>query len=441
MKKSFLFLFAIIATAVVMMAQAPQALNYQSVVRDAGGNPLASTAVQLRFTIHDGTPTGTSVYTETVSATSNQFGLVNTIIGGTASLSAVNWSTGGGKFLQVELSLNGGSTFTDMGTSQLLSVPYALNSGSVSGTINRVAKFTSASTIGNSQIFDDGSEVGIGTNAPSANLHVLGATDAEVIIEGATSSGRLLLDGPLGTYNTLQYYENGTYKGEIYHAPAATGDYIGIWQNGGDRLVVRDNKIGIGTSNPQMHFHSANDRGGAVLNAEFDQTNSGSGFCGIGLRNTDGTVSGFNIYATGSNAANFADMAGFGYSAVNASAFNVSSDRNVKKEIVDIQQNEYSNYLKQIRKIESATYRYNWEDNTTREFPHVGFIAQSLPNTVTVPMNAKPDGTSSEKIIGYNLSDMIGLTVIGVKAVDYKVQELEKVIEQLRNEIKELRNK
>lgn len=106
-------------------AQAPQVLNYQAVVRGANGNPVANnTPVQVRFTVHDGTATGTAVFTETVSATTNQFGLVSTGIGSVSSLSSVNWGNGA-KFLQVELSISGGS-FTDMGTSQLNSVPYAL---------------------------------------------------------------------------------------------------------------------------------------------------------------------------------------------------------------------------------------------------------------------------------------------------------------------------
>lgn len=132
MKKSILTLIAITVTVVSLIAQAPpQALNYQAVARDAGGNPIVSTGVQVRFTIHDGTPTGTTVYSETVSGTTNQFGLVNTSIGSGGNLSVVNWGSGP-KYLQVELSVSGGA-FNDMGTSQLLSVPYALYAGNGGG--------------------------------------------------------------------------------------------------------------------------------------------------------------------------------------------------------------------------------------------------------------------------------------------------------------------
>ncbi len=107
-------------------AQAPQLINYQAVVRNAAGQPVAAgTVVSLRFTIHDATGTGTAVFTETQTDTANQFGLVTAKIGRLNNLATVDWSNGL-KFLQVELDPTGGSNFTDMGTQQLLSVPYAL---------------------------------------------------------------------------------------------------------------------------------------------------------------------------------------------------------------------------------------------------------------------------------------------------------------------------
>ncbi len=111
---------------VIAVAQAPGKMNYQAVVRNASGQTVANgTAVKLRFTIHDGTAGGTTVYTEVISTTANQFGLVSTEIGTGGNLGVVNWG-GGAKFLQVETDISNSGTYTDMGTSQLLSVPYAL---------------------------------------------------------------------------------------------------------------------------------------------------------------------------------------------------------------------------------------------------------------------------------------------------------------------------
>ncbi|MFN8286875.1 MAG: tail fiber domain-containing protein [Chitinophagales bacterium] len=124
MKKSLLSFVLALAFGLAI-AQAPNQMNYQAVVRGTNGQPVANnTPVQLRFTIHDGSATGTSVYTETISTTANQFGLVSVAIGSTANLASVSWGSGS-KFLQVEANVNSAG-FNDMGTSQLISVPYAL---------------------------------------------------------------------------------------------------------------------------------------------------------------------------------------------------------------------------------------------------------------------------------------------------------------------------
>ena len=126
MKKNVLLSVLLLLLAVVSYAQAPQLLNYQAVVRNTTGQPVTSGNVKLRFSIHDGTSTGTVVFTEVQTLVPNQFGLVTASIGAVSNnLATVNWG-GGAKHLQVEVDIAGGSNFTDMGTTQLLSVPYAL---------------------------------------------------------------------------------------------------------------------------------------------------------------------------------------------------------------------------------------------------------------------------------------------------------------------------
>ena len=125
MKKLLPLLLAILA-GTFTFAQSPQGMNYQAVVRNTNGQPVtANTPVKLRFTIHDQTANGTAVYNETLNDTTNQFGLVDVVIGSAGNLSTVNWGNGA-KFLQVETEVNNAGTFTDMGTTQLMSVPYAL---------------------------------------------------------------------------------------------------------------------------------------------------------------------------------------------------------------------------------------------------------------------------------------------------------------------------
>lgn len=110
----------------------PQLMNYQAVVRDNTGAPVASgTSVKLEFTIHDGTPTGTIEFNETDNATANQFGLVTVAIGSSSSLTSVTWGSGP-KYMDVQVEIGSATSFTDMGTTQLLSVPYAFFAGNAS---------------------------------------------------------------------------------------------------------------------------------------------------------------------------------------------------------------------------------------------------------------------------------------------------------------------
>ena len=124
--KLLLITCCLLTISAFMKAQAPEKLNYQAIVRNASGQPVAGgTPVNVRFTLHDATATGSVVFVETVHDTANQFGLITARIGGNANLAAVNWGNGP-KYLQVETDVNNTGNFTDMGTSQLLSVPYAL---------------------------------------------------------------------------------------------------------------------------------------------------------------------------------------------------------------------------------------------------------------------------------------------------------------------------
>ena len=116
-------------------AQAPQGIPYQAVARDVSGNLITTQAIALRFSIHDGNAAGPVVYQETQNDTTNTLGLFSVNLGlGTpvsGTLASVNWGSGD-KFLQVELDPAGGTSFTDMGTTQLMSVPYALYAGNSS---------------------------------------------------------------------------------------------------------------------------------------------------------------------------------------------------------------------------------------------------------------------------------------------------------------------
>lgn len=117
----------------LLCAQVPQALEFQGVARGAGGNVLPSRPITLRLGILTGSASGTLAYQETQATVTSPFGLFTVQVGtGTpvaGTFAAVPWATAP-HFLKVELDTAGGSNFQLMGTSQLLSVPYALVAGS-----------------------------------------------------------------------------------------------------------------------------------------------------------------------------------------------------------------------------------------------------------------------------------------------------------------------
>ncbi len=123
-----------IATA--SMAQAPQKMSYQAVIRNSSNALVANQSVGMRISILQGSANGNAVYVETHNTTTNDNGLASIEIGSgtveSGTFSAINWAVGS-YFIKTETDPAGGTNYSIAGTSQLLSVPYALyaaNSGS-----------------------------------------------------------------------------------------------------------------------------------------------------------------------------------------------------------------------------------------------------------------------------------------------------------------------
>ncbi|OYU79101.1 MAG: hypothetical protein CFE23_15700 [Flavobacterium sp. BFFFF1] len=127
MKK--LLLLAALLISATTFAQVPQGISYQAIALNGSGNPVVSTNVGIRLSILDASATGTTLYTETQTKTTTAQGLFNLVIGqGTpvsGTFAGINWKTNS-KFLKVEMDIAGGSNYVLVGTTQLLSVPYAL---------------------------------------------------------------------------------------------------------------------------------------------------------------------------------------------------------------------------------------------------------------------------------------------------------------------------
>ena len=191
MKKLYTILAAVIITAGAF-AQPPQKMSYQCVIRNPAGNLIANQSVGMRISILQSSPLGTVVYQETYSPNpvTNSNGLVTVEIGGgipvTGTFSSINWAAGQ-YFLKTETDPTGGTTFTITGTSQLLSVPYALYASNAGSANETDPKWSGLPDL-TSQIGRTGN-VGIGTTNPTAPLHVAGIVR---IVDGSQGSNRVL---------------------------------------------------------------------------------------------------------------------------------------------------------------------------------------------------------------------------------------------------------
>jgi hypothetical protein len=129
MKKLFTIAAALILTSSIF-AQAPEKMSYQSVIRNASDLLVTNQLIGMQISILQGSVSGTSVYTETQTPTSNINGLVTLEIGTGTVVSGVfgsiNWGNGP-YFIKTETDPTGGSSYTITGTNQLMSVPYALH--------------------------------------------------------------------------------------------------------------------------------------------------------------------------------------------------------------------------------------------------------------------------------------------------------------------------
>lgn len=127
MKKIFTLLAAMLLIANIW-AQSPQKLSYQAIIRNTGGE-LITTQIGMKISILQGSSAGTLVFAETQAPTPNLNGLVTIVIGEgttvTGTIAEIDWSDGP-YFIKTETDPNGGTSYTIAGTSELLSVPYAL---------------------------------------------------------------------------------------------------------------------------------------------------------------------------------------------------------------------------------------------------------------------------------------------------------------------------
>ncbi len=138
MKKIIFVLITVFNFTSLTLGQAPERMKYQAVIRNTANMELINQTIGIEISILQGSELGTLVYTETFLPTTNSYGIVNLEIGSGATLddfSTINWESGP-YFVKTSIDMTGGVSYILMGTSQLMSVPYALYSKTAGNSIS-----------------------------------------------------------------------------------------------------------------------------------------------------------------------------------------------------------------------------------------------------------------------------------------------------------------
>ncbi|HNW70948.1 MAG TPA: hypothetical protein PKI01_11130 [Bacteroidales bacterium] len=290
--------------------QTPQSFNYQAVARDAAGNVLQSASLGIRVSMHLGDATGPVVYQETFAPITNDFGLFTLAIGtGTVvdgQFDTIAW----GKnhyWMQVEMDPPGATPYTDMGTTQLLSVPYALyaeTSGDLpDGTDGQTLRNDGTGWVADTMITNNGYNVGIGSTTPSYKLDVLHGGSTGLRVRSSASFSVVDIDAFSGDA-ALRFAHEGVNQWNMRNVPSTDDLEIFELGGGGSRLTLQNSTgyLGVGTTAPTARLHVEGDA--RLTGALYDASNS-TGTAGQVLSSTGtGTqwVNAVTSYSANSNA-------------------------------------------------------------------------------------------------------------------------------------------
>ena len=322
MRKTILTLANVLFCAIIIAQTVPQGINYQAVARDTNGVELTNQSLTIKLSVISGSSTGVVSWQETHAVTTNDFGLFTAVIGGgtstgsgsSATFDVVDWGSGN-HYLKIEID-DGGGTYTDMGTNELLSVPYALMAPDDGDWeigaygLENVQKYW-VRIVGNDTL----GELMIAPNSPSANnksqLLLMedynGYYGMNLHYDGSDNKFKIFGKN-ISTYNG-PWLTIGRDNGQIQMPAGAQQDYIlttdslgntnwtdpsiisssDLWETNGYQTWLQDTSIsvGIGTHSPAggLQIRKDYDMGYSIFSGQYTSTAHLSlvddGACGV----------------------------------------------------------------------------------------------------------------------------------------------------------------
>lgn len=483
--KFFLTIIFIILSTFVS-AQTPEGMSYQTVVRDGNGSLISNQNVSFRFSILETTSSGSIVYEENHSVTTNDFGLVNLVIGeGNATngtFEDIEWGDDQ-HFLKVEVDPLGGSDFTDLGTTQFQSVPYALNAKNVENALwidigDTLIITGKQVSIGNA--VPPGGELSItntnrqenlylqnqsnSTKSPSSNIFAntlqkqafntfgfYNRVEADVnntgslsglynfVVGSANSNATLYGSRSLITSSALSNGANAyCYYATISGTPA--DNQYSFYANSGNAYF--EDRVGIGVEVPATSLHVENLSSTAFRVGPLGNSNAQSYVTINTPTGALGNINGlFRVREDGitkmivNEDTRTYTFQVFGDAQASGGTW-TNSDAKLKDNVQPVK-----NALKTLQLINPTTYTFKDEErfqylNLPKE-QQFGFMAQDLkdifPNLVREDQQYNEDGT--EKDFTLHSVNYTGLVPVTVRAI----QEQQEIIERQQSEINMLR--
>ena len=380
------------------IAQSPAKLSYQAVIRNTDNQLVANQSIGMRISIIQGMDPGITVYEEIYNPNpvTNANGLISVEIGSgipvSGSFATIEWSNGP-YFIKTETDPSGGTSYTIEGTSQLLSVPYALYA----------ADSESIWDENGSDISFSGGNVGIGNTSPDEELvvgdNLEGGWAFPAVTSGSSTGGVVQVGTPDIKFSAS--------AGTTFERTRLIASDEGGFGNGAIEMRTRQLNVGLEPGLSENNY---------MLRVVHDSY-------GFSIENSE-TEDNWELLTSfvGGNLILYFNEANLGEFDATSGNYAASSDRSLKTNIEDV-----SAVLPKVMNL--APKEYNYKKDLSSKY--IGLIAQDLQEEFPQVVR-ESQGREGEK--GTLLVDYSQLTVLAIGAI----QEQQQVIEDQDEKIADL---